>query len=94
MANRKKPGTVAPFSVGKRYSVFRQRAFSATALVIEWGMCYFIQTMPFLLLRIVVLVKGEYGGRVTIASTASVATLADFAFRETPAPKHKNCLLG
>lgn len=32
--------------------------------------------------------------RVTIASTASVATLANFRFREPLAPKRKNCLLG
>ena len=38
--------------------------------------------------------RGEYEDRVTIASTASEYPLADFRFRGTPAPKHKNCLLG
>ena len=49
---------------------------------------------PFSSLRIVVLVEGEYKDRVTVASTASEYPLADFRFRGTPAPKHKNCLLG
>ena len=31
---------------------------------------------------------------IAIASTASEYPLADFRFRGTPAPKHKNCLLG
>ena len=44
--------------------------------------------------QIVVLVEGEYEGRVTVASTASEYPLADFRFRGTPAPKHENCLLG
>ena len=33
--------------------------------------------------------RGENGWRETIASTASVATLANFGFREPLAPKHK-----
>ncbi|OUO28230.1 hypothetical protein B5F86_08300 [Lachnoclostridium sp. An298] len=42
----------------------------------------------------VVLVEEITEGRDTIASTASEYPLADFRFRGTPAPKHKNCLLG
>ena len=38
--------------------------------------------------------EGEYEDRVTIASTASEYPLAIFGFREPPAPKHENCLLG
>ena len=38
--------------------------------------------------------RGENEGRVVVASTASEYPLANFRFRGTPAPKHKNCLLG
>ena len=56
--------------------------------------CFSLRIQPFCHLQIVVLVEGEYEGRVTIASTASEYPLADFRFREPLAPKHKNCLLG
>ena len=47
-------------------------------------MCfYFILPKPFLLLRIVVLVEGEYEERVTVASIGSVYPLPYFALQNS-----------
>ena len=46
----------------------------------------FYAIRPFSSLRIVVLVEGEYEGRVTIASTASEYPLANFLFKGDPCP--------